>query len=83
MMRTPTRDLLVLFNEELMSPQALQHEMEALNTLLFKAEHYENILTAHELIDVNRYKIYSQRHILLRELRNRTKKPFIFFFNKN
>jgi hypothetical protein len=82
-MRTPKRDLLVLLNEELMSPQALEHEMDALNAILFKAECYENILTAHELIDLNRYKIYSQRHILLRELRSRKATPFIFFFNKN
>lgn len=83
MMRTPTRDLLVLLNEELMSPQALEHEMDVLNAILFKAEHYENILTAHELIDLNRYRIFSQKHILLRELRNRTQRPFVFFFNKN
>jgi hypothetical protein len=82
-MRTPKRDLLVLLNEELMSPQAMEHEVDVLNAILFRAECNENVITAHELIDLNRYKIYSQRHILLRELRSRTHRPFIFFFNKN
>jgi hypothetical protein len=82
-MRTPTRDLLVLFNHGQMSPDAVEHEMEALDNMLLHAETFDNIIIAHELIDVNRYKISSKRHILLRELRNRKERAFVFFFNKN
>jgi hypothetical protein len=83
MMRTPTRDLLVLFKHGDLSPDAMEHEMEALENMLFRVETFDNIIIAHELIDVNRYKISSQRHILLRELRNRKERAFVFFFNKN
>jgi len=32
------RDLLVLFNQELMTPQAIEHEVELLHQLLYNVE---------------------------------------------
>ncbi len=78
------RDLLVLFKEELMNPQAIEHEVEMLHELLYSVERMDNLIVAHEVINLNKYKIisdrkcYSDDHCDINEL-----KPFIFLNNKN
>ena len=82
-MNKSNRDLLVLFKEELMSPQAIEHEVEMLHELLYDVEKIENLVTAHEVINLNRYKIQHQYHIIRNTIRRRELKPFIFLNNKN
>lgn len=82
-MNKSNRDLLVLFKEELMSPQAIEHEVEMLHELLYNVEKIENLVTAHEVINLNRYKIQHQSHIIRNTIRQRELKPFIFLNNKN
>jgi hypothetical protein len=66
-----------------MTPQALEHEVTLLHELLFNVERVDNLVIAHELIDLNKYKIYS-KHILIKDyIRLRKDKPFIFLNNKN
>ena len=77
------RDLLVLFKEELMTPQAIEHEVELLHELLFSVEKIENLVTAHEVINLNRYKIQHEFHIIRNTIRRKEFKPFIFLNNKN
>lgn len=77
------RDLLVLFNQELMSPQALKNEVELLHELLFSVERLDNLVTAHELIDLNRYKIINKNSTLRKTIRMQELKPFIFLSCKN
>ena len=38
------RDLLVLFKEELMNPQAIEHEVEMLHELLYSVERIDNLI---------------------------------------
>ncbi len=83
MMNKSNRDLLVLFKEELMSPQAIEHEVEMLHELLYAFEKMENLVTAHEVINLNRYKIQNQFNIIRNTIRNKHLKPFIFLSNKN
>lgn len=73
----------MLFKEELMSPQAIEHEVEMLHELLYDVEKIENLVTAHEVINLNRYKIQHQYHIIRNTIRMRELKPFIFLCNKN
>ena len=47
------RDLLVLFKEELMNPQAIEHEVEMLHELLYSVEKADNIITAYEVINLH------------------------------
>jgi hypothetical protein len=47
------RDLLVLFNQELMSPQAIEHQVDLLHELLYDVERMDNLVIAHEIIDLN------------------------------
>lgn len=82
-MNKSNRDLLVLFKEELMSPQAIEHEVEMLHELLYAVEKIENLIIAHEVINLNNYKIQNQSHIIRNTIRRRELKPFIFLNNKN
>ena len=58
------RDLLVLFKEELMNPQAIEHEVEMLHELLYSVERIDNLIVAHEVINLNKYKIVSDKNII-------------------
>lgn len=82
-MNKSNRDLLVLFKEELMTPQAIEHEVGLLHELLYTAEKIENLVIAHEVINLNRYKIYNQYHIIMNTIRRKELKPFVFLNNKN
>ena len=82
-MNKSNRDLLVLFKEELMSPQAIEHEVEMLHELLYAVEQIENLVTAHEVINLNNYKIQSHSNIIRNTIRRKVLKPFVFLNNKN
>lgn len=82
-MNNPNRDLLVLFNQELMTPQSIEHEVELLHQLLYTIERVENLVIAHEIIDLNRYKVINKPLHLRRLIRQRELKPFVFLICKN
>lgn len=75
--------MLVLFNQELLSPQAIEHEVELLHELLHIVERLENIVTAHEVIDLNKYKIINQKMVVRNVIRLQELKPFVFLNCKN
>ncbi len=80
-MLNSNRDILVLLKNELLTGQDMEHEVEALNTLLKQAESPEAFCTAHEL--VNRNRITSDPKKILKESRHFLMKPFRFLINKN
>jgi hypothetical protein len=82
-MNKSNRDLLVLFKEDMMSPQAIEHEVELLHELLYVVERIENLVIAHEVININRYKIQSDFHVVREAIRMKKLKPFVFLNNKN
>jgi hypothetical protein len=82
-MNRPNRDLLVLFKQELMSPQAMEHEVELLHELLHAVERSENVITAHELIDLTKYKIVTKPNLIRMAFRQKEDRPFVFLNNKN
>ena len=73
----------MLFKEELMTPQSIEHAVELLHELLFDVEKIENLVTAHEVINLNKYKIYNKFHIVRDTIRKKELKPFVFLNNKN
>lgn len=77
------RDLLVLFNQELMSPQAMEQEVELLHEMLFSVERLDNLITAHEIIDFRKYKIIKKKLSLRDTIKKQSLKPFVFLFCKN
>ena len=82
-MNNSNRDLLVLFNQGLMTPQALEHEVGMLHELLYKVEQIDNLVTAFEVIDLVRYSVSSQSIRIKKYFRHRSPRPFIFLSNKN
>jgi hypothetical protein len=82
-MNNPNRDLLVLFNHEVMTQKAIEHEVEQLHQLLYAVEGIENLIITHEVIDLNRYRVISKPAQLRRLIRQRELKPFIFLNCKN
>lgn len=77
------RDLLVLFNQELMSPQAIENEVELLHELLFSVERLDNLVSVHEVIDLNKYKVIAKDELVRKTIRMQELKPFIFLNCKN
>ena len=77
------RDLLVLFKEELMNPQAIEHEVEMLHELLYSVEKIDNLIVAHEVINLNKYKIFLIPKLFGKQFGLKELKPFIFLNNKN
>ena len=82
-MNYPNRDLLILFNQEIMSPQAIEHEIELLHQLLYSVEGMEGLVATHEIIDLNKYKVINKPHQLRRVIRKGDLKAFVFLNCKN
>jgi len=82
-MNNSNRDLLVLFNQELMTPQSIEHEVELLHQMLYTIERIENLVIAHEIIDLNKYRIINKAFKLRKLIRQRELKPFVFLNCKN
>ena len=82
-MNNINRDLLVMFNQELMSPQAIEQQVELLHELLLDVERMENLAIAHEVIDLNKYKIFSKYTVIKDTIRMQELKPYIFLNCKN
>lgn len=82
-MNKPNRNLLVLFNQELMTPQAMEHEVDMLHELLYKVEKLDNLILAHEIINLNKFKVINKASYLRKIIRQRELKPFVFLNNKN
>ena len=76
------RDLLVLIKEE-SNPQSLKHEVEQLHELLFCIEQTDKMIQTHELINVNKRKIYRNEKHLKSVIKEPELKPFIFLNNLN
>ncbi len=82
-MNNPNRDILVLFKQELMTPQAMEREVTLLHDLLYNVERLDNVVAAHELLDLNKYKVISKHMIIKNYLRSGKEKAFVFLNNKN
>ena len=80
-MKTPNRDLLVLFKNEFASQRAIEQEVESLNHILIQAESPKQFCIAHEL--VTRSYITSKPKKILKAVRFAELKPFCFLVNKN
>jgi hypothetical protein len=80
-MKSPNRNLLVLLKNEFMSERSIEQEVECLNEILRNAESSGEFCIAHELVDRNR--ITSKPHKILKATRQEELKPFRFLINKN
>lgn len=73
-----------MFRQDTMSEYDIEREVMQLNKLLFKAERLDNFICAHEVLDINRYKIINNPVQIRKMIRQKKyEKAFIFFSNKN
>jgi len=77
------RDLLVLLNNEHRSQHAIDQEVEWLHDVLFHLEALDNFCRAHELLDLNRYKVISNVAKVKKVVLRKDFKAFEFISNKN
>lgn len=82
-MYSENRDLLVLLKYELMKPQDMEREVAHLHELLFHIEQSDNIAKAHEIIDLNKYKVIRKAVIVKDYIRSKKEIPFVFLNNRN
>jgi len=82
-MKTPNRDLLVLMKDEGLDKDAMENELEQLNQLLLYFETMDNFCLAHEVFDLNRYKIIRQSATIQKLINQPELKSFVFICNKN
>lgn len=82
-MNKSKRDLLVLLNQTVMSPKAIEFEVEQLHDILNNAEQLDNLITAHEVININKYKVTNNYLVVRTFFRSRKEKPFVFLNCKN
>ncbi|HCL83691.1 MAG TPA: hypothetical protein DIC22_06940 [Chitinophagaceae bacterium] len=69
--------------DEFATEQFMATELEKLNDLLFQYETLETFCLAHEVFDLNRYKILKGTRYIQRIVRQQELKPFQFLCNKN
>ena len=82
-MKTPNRDLLVLVKNDHLNEKAIEVELEKLNQLLFDFETIQNLCIAHEVFDLNVYRIHNNLKVLKKVISKKRLKPFEFLSNKN
>ena len=82
-MNTSNRDLLLLTKYENPDSDAMKLELKFLNELLYKVESLHHYCIVNEIIDINRYKIFTKPFQIHKITRERKMKPFVFIFNKN
>jgi hypothetical protein len=82
-MKRLKRDLILLRKEDQLDELNIEREVECLNYLLQTVETISSLCKAHELIDLNRYKIYQDTLTVTKGLKQKELKPFQFIINKN
>jgi hypothetical protein len=82
-MKSPNRDLLVLLKDDTMSEHAIEREVEKLNDMLFRLESIDNFCVSHEMLDMNKFKVYHDQKTIMQVVRQKELKPFVFLCNLN
>ncbi len=82
-MNTPNRDLLVLANKANLTEVELEHEVKLLHGLIFSIEDANHFCVAHELVDINRYRIINNHLTIQNYISEKKNKPFVFISCKN
>lgn len=74
-----------MFKQKAMSQQDIDRQVMQINDLLFTTERLDNFVRAHEVIDLNKYKLIKNPVDIKKLLREKKllSKAFLFLFNKN
>lgn len=73
----------MLVKDDSLDKEAIEFELEQLNQLLFFFESVDNFCVAHEVFDLNRYRIIHNAAVIRDLMHRHELKPFVFISNKN
>ena len=76
------RDLIILSRLTDTDTAAFQREVRSIHQILYQVEGTEQFCQAHEVIDINHYRIVQKPYLVQKIISDRIK-PFVFLFNKN
>jgi len=76
------RDLIILSRFMDTDTAAFEQQVRCIHEMLYLVEGTEQFCQAHEVIDLNHYRIL-QKGYLVRKIISDPIKPFVFLFNKN
>ncbi len=82
-MQAANRDLLVLTNVALLTPEERDKQVANLHSILYLIENWASFCTAHEILDINRLKIITKPHLMQKVISEPKVKAFVFINNKN
>ena len=77
------RDLLVLHNSASFDNSQLDYEVNLLHNILIEVEDIEHFSNAHEIIDINKYRIVTSSKKIQKIICSNTLKAFCFLSCKN
>lgn len=66
-----------------MTPQAMEQQVMLLHEMLFHVEKMDNVVTAHEILDLNKFKVIRKPARIKEFLRLSKERPFVFLNNLN
>jgi len=72
-----------MLNNEQRSQQAIDQEVEWLHDVLFHVEELDNFCNAHEVLDLNRYRVINNINQIRKTVLRKALKAFEFISNKN
>lgn len=81
-MKKFNRELLVLLADNT-TEKDIEHEVESLHELLFRIEQTDKLINAHNLINIQKRKIFTSRKKLSVVFKTQVLKPFVFLNNLN
>lgn len=82
-MKKNIRDIIILRKEDVPNQNTIEQEIHSLNIMLQKLESSDDLFTCFELLDLNKFKVFTKTHLISRSLKSTVKKPFEFLINKN
>jgi hypothetical protein len=82
-MKQFNRDLLYCLRNDYSNRQMVDQELEWLHSMLRKVERAEVFCNAHEVIDLNRYRINRKSAFIMRVAKKEISDKYLFLFNKN
>ncbi len=83
MLHHPHRNLLLVINNDGQQAVDIDTQVKWLHNVLFTVENIYHYSLVNEIIDINKYKVIRQQHLVQQILRQPYVKPFQFICCKN
>lgn len=82
-MDSDSKNLFLLANKQTLHSEEVRRELQFLGRILCERDNCLKLSNSIEIIDINRRKIVRQLHLVQQVLDEKSRKAFVFIFNKN